>query len=54
MFGLFGGSKLKKLEKKHDKLLEQAFKLSKTNRALADEKTAEAAEVMKEIEKLRQ
>lgn len=55
MFNIFNkkSSKISKLEKKHDKLLEQAFKLSKSNRKLSDQKTAEADEVMKEIELLK-
>lgn len=54
MLGLFKKkSPIEKLEAKHDKLLEEAFKLSKTNRSASDAKTAEAADVMREIENLR-
>ncbi len=53
MFGLFKKKDpTDKLRKKHKQLLEEAFKLSKTDRKASDAKTAEAAEVMKEIEKL--
>ncbi|PWH81265.1 Lacal_2735 family protein [Brumimicrobium oceani] len=41
-----------KLEEKYEKLLKEAFNLSKTNRKLSDEKTYEASELLKEIEKL--
>ena len=54
MFGLFKmKSELEKLEERHAKLLEEAFALSKTDRAAADAKTAEAAELDKRIEALR-
>ena len=48
MFGF--KSKKEKLEAKHRKLLEEAFKLSHTDRAQSDSKTAEADEVRKQIE----
>lgn len=53
MFG-FGGkkSKLQKLQKKHEKLMKQAFELSKTDRKASDEKYAEAEEIIKKIEDL--
>ena len=51
MFKLFNkGSKLSKLEKKHKRLLEESFKLSKVNRAASDQKAAEAEEVLRQIE----
>ncbi len=54
MFGLFKKkSKLDQLRDKYAKLQKEAFDLSKTNRQLADKKTAEAEEVAKEIDKLR-
>ena len=53
MFGLFKKKDpTEKLRKKHKQLLEEAFRLSKTDRKASDAKTAEAAEVMKEIEKM--
>lgn len=52
MFGLFKKDPKKALEKKYKALLEESFNLSKTNRTASDEKAAEAAEVLKEIEKL--
>lgn len=41
-----------KLKKKYEALLKEAFELSSINRKLSDEKTAEAEEVLKEIEAL--
>lgn len=52
MFG-FGGGKLKKLEKKHKQVLEEAFNLSKTDRKASDAKYAEAQEIEKEIMELK-
>jgi hypothetical protein len=51
MFGLFG-NKLKKLEKKHKAVLEEAYILSKTDRKASDQKYAEAKEIEDEIVKL--
>lgn len=54
MFGLFKKkSEVDKLQEKHDKLLEEAFKLSKTNRKASDAKTAEANEIAQKIEALK-
>lgn len=54
MLGLFKKkSPLDKLEAKRKKLLEEAFKLSKTNRKLSDAKTAEAEDLLKVIDRLR-
>jgi len=54
MFGLFKKkSELDKLRDKYAKLQKEAFDLSKSNRQLADKKTAEAEEVAKQIDKLR-
>ena len=54
MFGLFKKkSEVEKLEERHAKLLEEAFALSKTDRAAADRKTAEAAELEARIDALR-
>ena len=36
----------------YSKLLEEAFYLSKTNRAVSDAKTAEAAALLEKIEKI--
>lgn len=51
MFGLFGDKKAK-LERKHGRLLEEAYKLSHTDRKASDLKHADAAEVLKQIEAL--
>lgn len=53
MFGI-GGNPEKKLIKKYDRLMTEGYKLSTSNRALSDEKYAEANRVLKEIEKLRE
>lgn len=54
MFGLFGkSSPTEKLEKKHKKLLEEAYRLSHSNRTAADKLTAEAEEVAKEIDRVK-
>lgn len=43
---------IKKLEKKYERLLQEAFDLSKVDRQKADLKSAEAEAVLKEIEAL--
>ena len=48
MFGM--KSKKEKLEAKLAKLLEEAYKLSHSNRMKSDEKTAEADELRKQID----
>jgi hypothetical protein len=48
MFGL--KSKKEKLESKFAKLLEEAYKLSHTNRQQSDEKAAEAEELRKQLD----
>ena len=53
MFGLFRKDPSRKLQKKYDKLMEEFFLLSKTNRRLADKKYAEAEEVMQQLEDLK-
>ena len=54
MFGLFKSkSPLQKLEEQHARLLEEAFRLSKTDRKAADAKTAEAQALEVKIEELR-
>jgi Family of unknown function (DUF6435) len=50
MFG-FANPKAK-LEKKLKQLLEDAYRLSQTNRKLSDEKAAEAEEVRKQLDAL--
>lgn len=51
MFSLFKGkSELEKLNDKYKKLLAEAHKLSTSNRTLSDQKTAEANEVLSQIE----
>ena len=53
MFGLFNKkSKKEKLLKKYNKIKEQAFKLSRTNRKESDKLEKEANEILLEIEKL--
>jgi len=53
MFGLFKSDPLKKLTKKYDRLMEEAYSMSHTNRKLSDQKYAEADAIMNEIEKLK-
>ena len=48
MFGM--KTKKEKLETKYLKLLEEAYKLSHSNRSKSDEKTAEADELRKQID----
>ena len=45
-------SKIEVLDKKYQKLLNEAYKLSTINRKASDEKTAEANLVLNEIESL--
>jgi hypothetical protein len=53
MFGLFKKkSEKEKLQVQYKKLVEEAYKLSHTNRAESDKKTAEADELLKKIEAL--
>mgnify|MGYP000203419688 CR=1 FL=1 len=53
MFGLFKKDPIKTLVRKHDKLMEEAFLLSRTNRRQSDEKYAEAQAVQQEIDALK-
>lgn len=54
MFGLFKKkTPLEKLQEKYNKLTEEAFRLSKTDRKASDAKQAEAAEVLKEMDDLK-
>lgn len=53
MFGLFKKkSQREKLLEKYNKLTEEAYQLSHTNRKASDLKAAEAQEVLKELEAL--
>lgn len=54
MFGLFGKKDpIAQLQKKYNRLMEESYKLSTTNRQASDEKRSEAEDVLAEIEKLR-
>jgi len=46
-------SKIEKLNGRYKNLLEEAFKLSKTNRRLSDSKILEANDILKQIELLK-
>lgn len=50
MFGLFKKDEKKELQKKYEKLMKQAFDLSKTDRIASDLKYAEAEKIAKQIE----
>jgi hypothetical protein len=51
MFGLFKKKSEKdKLEEKYQKLLDESYRLSRTDRTAADLKAAEADKVLKQIE----
>ena len=53
MFGLFKKKSEKEiLMDKYKKLLEESFRLSKTNRKESDQKAAEAAELLEKIDKM--
>ena len=53
MFGLFKRkTELEKLINRYEKLTEEAFNLSHTNRKLGDEKLAEAEAIKEKIERL--
>ena len=53
MFGLFKKkSEKEKLQDRYASLLKEAHGLSTTNRKMSDQKTFEAEEVMKKLEKL--
>lgn len=54
MLGLFKKkTKKEKLEKKYKALMNESFKLSRTNRTASDAKQAEAEEVRKEIDAIK-
>jgi hypothetical protein len=51
---VFGfGNKLNSLEKLYQKKLKEAYELSHTNRRLSDEKTAEADQILKQIDEIK-
>ncbi|WP_439185438.1 Lacal_2735 family protein [Carboxylicivirga taeanensis] len=50
MFNFLKANKEKKLQKKYNKLLEEAFHLSKVNRKLSDEKYVEAEKLLASME----
>lgn len=54
MFGLFKNNKRKSLIKKRDRLLKEAFKVSKINRSESDALYAKVQEIELEIIKLDQ
>lgn len=45
-------TEVEKLQDKYDSLMEESYRLSRTNRTKSDEKTFEANEVLLEIKKL--
>jgi hypothetical protein len=54
MFGLFRKkSEIEKLEDKYNQLLKEAYTLSTSNRRLSDSKTAEANDVLEQIDLLK-
>jgi len=55
MFGLFKKkTEEEKLQEQYKKLMEESYKLSKTDRQAADLKYAEAEKIIKQIEALKQ
>ena len=55
MFGIFKKkSEVEKLNEKYQKLMQEAFELSKTDRKASDEKTAEANEILRKIDEVSQ
>ena len=53
MFNFFKKkNKMQKLEDKYNRLTEEAYNLSKYNRAKSDAKTAEASKILFEIEEI--
>ncbi len=49
---MFGKTTKAKLEARFNKLLEESFKLSHTNRKASDDKAAQAEEVRKQLDAL--
>jgi hypothetical protein len=54
MFSWFKTDPLKKLQKEHAALLDEAFKMSTINRKKADELTSKAQEIEEKIMKLQE
>ncbi len=55
MFGFFKKKDpVEKLEAQYKKVMKEAFELSKVNRSAGDDKYAEAEEIQKKIEDLKQ
>lgn len=53
MFGLFKKkSEVEKLNEKYQKLMEESYRLSTSNRTASDQKASEANEILKQIEAL--
>jgi hypothetical protein len=53
MFNFFKKDPSQRLTKEYDKLMEESYILSRSNRKLADQKYAEAEAVMQKIEALK-
>jgi len=49
MFKFLKKDPAKRLQKRYDKLMEESYNLSRTNRKLADQKYAEAEVIMQQI-----
>ena len=55
MFGLFKKrSEIESLQKKYEKLMEEAYKLSSINRSESDRKVGEADQILKQIEAIKE
>ncbi len=53
MFGIFKKkTPLQKLQKQYDRLINESYELSTSNRQESDKKQAEAAEILKQIDAL--
>lgn len=53
MLGLFKSNPEKKLQNQYKRLMQENYELSKIDRKAADEKYAQAEEVLNELERLR-
>ncbi len=51
MFG-FGRDRKKSLEKKYNKLMEESYRLSHTDRKLSDQRRSEAEEISRHLDEL--
>jgi len=51
--GIFRNNVEKKLQKRYNRLMEEAYKLSHTNRRMSDEKYSEANLVLGELQAIR-